>query len=502
MSITPGTLLIKGARVYDHDGDVHQPAVADILIENRRIAAVGSDLGVPDAATEIIHATGKLAIPGFVNAHYHSHDVLAKGMFEDLPLEIWSLYAGPMGANRGREEVRLRTQLGALECLRNGITTVQDMLNLTPMREDYLDTVLEAYADVGIRVVCGIATRDIAPVDTLPFLRQRLPPAVQAIVGTGAGDGYEQIDFIKAQLSRRPSGTSRLHWAVSPSAPQRCTATLLEALSALSRRYDLPVYTHVYESKFQALHARLNYADRDGSFVQLLDDTGLLDRRLTVAHGVWLGEAEIERLADRDVGIALNIMSNFKSKSGIAPISGLRRAGVRLALGCDNCSCSDVQNMFQAMKLFCFLSSVGDPESSEALAADALRVATEGGARTAGLAGEIGALRPGMKADLVLLDLNDPAFVPLNSVARQLVYSETGRAIETVVVDGRVVMRDRKILTVDESALRAELTPAMKTFREDYTRLEEMNRAALPHMRAVYSEALSHDIGLWRHGGR
>lgn len=502
MPVTPGTLLIKSARVYDHDGDVHEPAVADVLIENARIAAVGTDLPVPDGAVEVINATGKLVIPGFVNAHYHSHDVLAKGMFEDLPLEIWSLYAGPMGANRGREEIRLRTMLGALECLRNGITTVQDMLNLTPMREDYLDTVLEAYAEVGIRVVCGIAVRDIAQVDTLPFLRQRLPPAVQAIVGNRADNGHEQIDFIEAQLARHPSGGPLLHWALSPSAPQRCTPSLLEALSELSRRYELPVYTHVYESKFQALHARLNYADRDGSFVQLLDDTGLLDSRLTIAHGVWLGQDEIERLADRDVGISLNIMSNFKSKSGIAPISGLRRAGVRLALGCDNCSCSDVQNMFQAMKLYCFLSSVGDPESNEGLSAEALRVATEGGARTAGLGGEIGALRPGMKADLVLLDLNDPAFVPLNSVARQLVYSETGRAIETVVVDGRVVMRDRKILTVDESALRAAVTPAMKTFREDFARLEETNRSVLPHMRAVYREALSHDIGLWRHGER
>src|SRR5262245_37333192 len=125
-------LLIKGGHVYDHDGDVHRPPVADILIEGGRIAAVGTDLAVEDLH-ETIDARGHLILPGLINAHYHSHDVLCRGLFEELPLEMWLLYTLPLGQNRSKEEVRARTLVGALESIRCGITTVQDMLGLVPL---------------------------------------------------------------------------------------------------------------------------------------------------------------------------------------------------------------------------------------------------------------------------------------------------------------------------------------------------------------------------------
>ncbi len=136
----------------------------------------------------------------------------------------------------------------------------------------------------------------------------------------------------------------------------------------------------------------------------------------------------------------LNHLSNMKLKSGIAPMLDMREAGMRVALGCDNCSGSDVQNMFQAMKMYCRLAAVSDPEPGPPLAHEALRNATLGGARSAMLDDRIGALKPGYKADLVLLDMNDTAYLPYNSAARQIVYSETGRSIDTVMIYGRVVM--------------------------------------------------------------
>lgn len=470
----------------------------DILVEGTRITALGPDLAAQAGpGVAVIDAAGRMAVPGFVNAHYHSHDVLAKGLIEGQPLELWSLHSAPMGANRSREEVRLRTLLGALECLRSGITTVQDMTNLAPLHEDYVDAVLDAYAEAGIRVVCSLAVRDVAPVDTAPYLRERLPPDVQALVGDRASDGRAQLDFIARQIDRRPAG-GRLRWALSPSAPQRCTPALLQGIAQLAERRNLPVYTHVYESKWQALHARRNYRDSGGSYIQFLEDLGLLNERLTIVHGVWLSPEEIDRVAARGAAVALNTLSNLKTKSGIAPIVALRRAGVRLAMGCDNCSCSDVQNIFQAMKLYCLFSAVGDPTAGDEPAAEALRVATEGGARTAGLGSEIGALKPGMKADLVLIDLSDPAFVPFNSAVRQLVYSETGRGIETVIVDGRIVMRDRKITTVDEAALHRDVARAMPAFRKDYDAVVAGIRHALDHMRVVHTHALAQDVGLDR----
>ena len=144
-------LLIRGGQVYDHDGDVHHPGVADILIEGDRIAAVGTNLAA-HGEHDLIDASGRLVIPGLINAHYHSHDTLCRGLFEELPLEMWLLYTIPMGQSRSREEVRARTLVGALESLRCGITTVQDMLGLVPLNHEYTDVVLSAYREAGIRV--------------------------------------------------------------------------------------------------------------------------------------------------------------------------------------------------------------------------------------------------------------------------------------------------------------------------------------------------------------
>jgi 5-methylthioadenosine/S-adenosylhomocysteine deaminase len=155
--------------------------------------------------------------------------------------------------------------------------------------------------------------------------------------------------------------------------------------------------------------------------------------------------------------------------------------------------------MFQAMKLFAGLAAVSTPEPGPPTAADAIRSATLGGARTAGLEGKIGALRPGMAADLAIIDLTDPSFVPLNSVARQLVFTEAGRGVETVIVDGRVVVRDRKITTIDEGALRSEVAELMQGLRKDIDAVIARNRGLLPHLLDAYRRTWAEDIGLNRY---
>ena len=142
-------------------------------------------------------------------------------------------------------------------------------------------------------------------------------------------------------------------------------------------------------------------------------------------------------IAEAGTNVAINPLSNLKTKNGVAPIRKLLEAKINLALGCDNCSCSDAQNIFQAMKLFTYLAAISDPREGPPFAVDAVRAATTGGAKALGLEDEIGSIRPGMCADLVLIDTNDPVYVPFNSAARQLVYGEGGRAVETVIIDGR-----------------------------------------------------------------
>ena len=485
-------LLVRGGQVYDHDGDVHHPAIADILIEDGKIAAIGPKLATDDQH-EVIDAIGRLVVPGLINAHYHSHDTLCRGLFEELTLEAWLLYTLPMGQNRSKEEVRARTLVGALESLRCGITTVQDMLGLIPLNEEYTDVVLSAYRESGIRVVFSPMVSDVPPIAMVRH-KDSLPEDIQEMLGTKALPMGEQLDYLEHQFNRHPAAGTR-HWAVAPFAPQRCTPKMLQGCADLAHKHNLPVYTHVYETRGQALIARELFADHDGSLITYLENNGLLGPRLNIVHSVWISRPEMDRMANAGSGIVLNHLSNLKLKSGIAPVLDLRESGVRLGLGCDNCSGSDVQSVFQAMKLFCLFAAVSDPEPGPALAHEVLRHATLGNARTAGLDGQLGAIKPGYKADMILIDLNDVAYLPYNSAARQLVYTEAGRGVESVIVDGRVVIQERKVKTIDEDALRREVAGLMRHFIADYDKVVESRKRALPYMLEAHRRVWQTDIG-------
>ena len=389
MTNEPSRILIRGGHVYDHDGDVHRPPVRDILIDGDRIASItapDADVGVKTAlaaeaergapgAPVVIEARDHLVIPGLVNAHYHSYDVLQKGLLEDLPFDVWALHSQPVYfGKRSKAELRARVLIGALEALRNGITTIQDMNTLVPRDEETLDTILAAYAEVGIRVVFSIAMRDLAALDIAPFLPPDVPTEVLAIIA-GQAERSRGRDRLRRSPDRAPTRGPRFSWAVSPSGPQRSSRALLDGVCDIAGRHDLPIFTHVYETKAQTAKARDTYGDDGGSMVRYMERVGLFKHRTTIAHGVWLMPAEMEILASQGASLAHNPISNLKLKSGIAPMRRVMEAGVNVALGCDNCSCGDCQNMFQAMKMLCLLAGVTDPSPTGVHAADAIRAA-------------------------------------------------------------------------------------------------------------------------------
>jgi cytosine/adenosine deaminase-related metal-dependent hydrolase len=197
-----------------------------------------------------------------------------------------------------------------------------------------------------------------------------------------------------------------------------------------------------------------------------------------------------------------NPVSNLKLKSGVAPILDLHRAGVDVALGCDNYSCAETQNIFNAMRMLCLLPAVTDPEPGPVDAAYALKAATLAGARAVGLSDKVGAIKPGMTADLMILDLNEPAFVPFNSAARQIVFAEAGRAVETVLVGGRLVVRNRRLVTVDEAALAAEMEKIAPEFRRDAQALATRNTDLLAPLLNANREAWKVPLGFERYIGR
>ena len=212
--------LIRGARIYDHDGDIHQPAIADVLIHGAVIERIAPHIA-PEPGVEVLDAAGKLVIPGFVNAHYHSHDVMAKGLFEELPFDVWMMHSNPKGfGRRSHEEVRLRTLIGAAKSLRNGITTIQDFLTVEPQEEAYVDTVLSAYAEAGIRVVFAIAARDRGALDIAPFIAKNLPEPIQRRLAGADRSARDELDFVAGQIKRLGKVPTAIQtWALAPSGP-------------------------------------------------------------------------------------------------------------------------------------------------------------------------------------------------------------------------------------------------------------------------------------------
>ena len=508
----PRRTLVKGGLLLDANCTDGVPLAADILIEGVRIAAIlprDRDSGGRQPLIEgvqIVDATDRLVTPGFFNAHYHSHDVFLKGWFEPSPLEMWVLNALPRSyAPRSVEEIRLRSLLGAAECVRSGITTIQDMVTLFPLDASRVNAVLSAYDELGVRVVLGLQVADVPPLDTVPYWRETIPASMLDLLKgypLDAAGVPDPLAVIEAFCLGGGRHGDRVKWAIAPSSPERCTPALLGRLATLATRFNLPVYTHIYISRAEALNARMNFGAHGGSLVSFLESVGLLNNRLSLAHGVWLDEREIDMLGRASASVVLNTVSNLKNKNGAPPVRPLIEAGVNLALGCDNCSCTDAQNIFQAMKMTSLLAAISDPRPGPPGAMDMLRAATVGGARTAGLQDELGTLAPGMKADLVLLDLAAPVFVPLNNAARQLVYGECGRAVETVMIDGRLIMEKRRITSISESTLRNAVNEAMERFRTEATRVVDNTRKLAPYLLQADEKTWSHDLGFGRYIGR
>jgi cytosine/adenosine deaminase-related metal-dependent hydrolase len=370
-----------------------------------------------------------------------------------------------------------------------------------PQDEAMVDTVLSAYEEAGIRVVFAVAARDRAALDIAPFIPKELPEAIRKRIAGSDRNAADELGFVAAQIERRGlRPTPRQTWALAPSAPQRCSPELLEGIADLSRQHGLPVFTHVYETRIQAAAAR-----RQPSAPSLLDvlaRAGLMNERINIVHGVWLTPRDIAQIAEAKARVVHNPISNLKLKSGVAPIAELHRAGVDIALGCDNYSCAETQNIFIAMRMLCLLPAVTDPEPHLVNAAYALRAATQGGARAVGLGDQIGALKPGMLADLTILDLNEPAFVPFNSAARQVVFSETGRAVETVLVGGRSVVRNGKLAALDEAALAEAVQAIAPQFRADAHALAGRNADLTDHLLNANRAAWNVPLEFERYIGR
>ena len=459
--------VIRGARVYDALRRHAEPA--DILITGDTIAAVGSPGMKAPAEAKRVDARGMLLHPGLVNAHVHGHGNLAKGMGDLWTLELL-LVAGPwISGNRTAEDKYLSTLIGATEMLMKGCTACYDLTLEIPMpTPEGLDACARAYADAGMRSVVAPMVADASFYEAIPGLIEAMPPALRKEV--------ERFRLAPRKASLAAMRKALRGWkfdydlarpAVAPTIPHHCSDAFLRGCAALANDFGVGLHSHVQESKLQVIVGLQRYGKTQTAH---LDDLGLLGPGFTVAHGVWLDDDDMRRLADRGASVAHNPGSNMRLGSGIADVRGMLERKLNVGIGTDGASSADNLNMYEAMRLASLGSKVQGPDTGQWLTTpEVIQAATVGSARALGFEGKIGRLETGYKADIVFLDLQHPNWLPFNNPTNQLVHTEDGAAVHSVMVGGRMVVEARRPLNVNLRKLARQVESARE-------RLERANR--------------------------
>lgn len=409
----------------------------DLLIEGNRIIRIGEiDEKTLPADTTVLEGRDRAAIPGLINAHTHLYQSMLKGRRDDLPLVDWcERVTFPFvrrvlhraWANGDAGIGRLWSTLGAIEMLRGGITSFIDM-------DMNLDGVIQAWCDVGIRGSAAMTIVDQWVPDDL-----MLPPEQTR---------EQTLELIEKWHRPRAEG-ALVNVFLAPSAPFTCSERMLAWIGEQAERHDLGVVTHVSETAWEVEQS--NALTGHTPLVHL-ETVGLLRRPLVAVHGVHLTEAEIDLARERSVCVVYNPKSNMKLGSGIAPMVALHRAGVPIAIGTDGAASNDLLDLFEEMRCALLLQKVAHEDPTVLGARDAFRFATEMGAEAA--RHDAGTLDEGRLADVVLVDLSAPhVFLLTDDIIPALVYCAKASDVETVIVNGRVVLEDRVLRTVDEKAV-------------------------------------------------
>ncbi len=405
-------------------------AGGSIAIAGATILAVG-DVGAEYEPVETIDCKGRIVMPGLVNAHTHVPMTLLRGLADDLRLDVWLLgYMMPVERAFVRPDfVALGTKLACAEMIRSGTTCFADMYY-------FEDAVAEATAESGMRALCAQTVLKFPAPDAASF--------------------EDSLASARAFITRW-KGHPLIVPGVAPHAPYTCTVEILRACAELACELDVPLHTHLAETAFEVDQSR---RDHGMPVVPWVKKQRLFDARVLAAHCVHVDEGEIRTLKDARVGVAHNPTSNLKLGSGVAPVTKMLELGVAVGIGTDGTASNNDLDMFEEMRLAALVAKGvgGDPTALPAR--DALAMATRIGARAMHAGDVTGSLEAGKRADLIVVDLEQTHHVPRFSrdpgaVYSQLVYAAKSTDVVDVMCDGRWLMRDRRLLTLDEDELRA-----------------------------------------------
>jgi 5-methylthioadenosine/S-adenosylhomocysteine deaminase len=469
--------VVRDGRVLDIAG--HRAEAADLLIEGGIIREIGRPGMAAPADAAAIDARERLLIPGLINAHTHAHGTLMRGRTSDrVSLEVLLTLSAPITAGRTLEDKYLAAQLSAIEMIRKGCTACYDLCVEFPAPTvEGVHAVARAYTDVGLRGVIAPMMADLTLYQALTGLLEAIPePARAQVAQLRAAPWTTSVAACREILGTWPFDRDRVRPALGPTIPLHCSDEFLTACRDLAREFDVGVQTHLAESKTQAVIGRKKYGK---TLTAHLDDLGLLGPRFSAAHAIWLDRDDFRRLAGAGASIAHNPLSNLRLGNGVARVRTMLEAGVTVGIGTDSASSSDTQNMFETTRLAAYLSHISTPDARRWLTSEeALTMATVGSATVLGMQDRIGRLAPGHAADIVFLDLTNIGYVPLNDALLQLVNGESGAAVASVMIDGRLVLDGGRMLTVDEAKVRATAEKAM-------ARLMEANAAGLAFARSL-----------------
>ena len=424
-----GTIVSGGMVVtVDAARRVYNPGA--VAVDGTTIVAVGpaADIASRFKAAQQIDATGSIVIPGLINAHAHAPMVLYRGLADDLRLQEWlEKYIFPAEAKTvSREMVRAGTRLAALEMIQSGTTAYADMYYF---EEEIARTTKAA----GMRGVLGQT-----------IIQFPVPDAKTPAEGLARNEAFIK-EFQKDDL---------IVPAVAPHSPYTLEARDLLNSRALAAKYGVPVLIHVAETESELGSSQKAHSGM--SPVRYLQSIAFFGPRTLINHGVWVDAADMAILRGHGVAVSHNPESNMKLASGIAPVPEYLAQGITVGLGTDGAASNNDLDMFEAMRFAALLHKVktGDPRALPATTA--LEMATINGARALGLESAIGSLESGKRADLAIVSTANARLTPLYDPVSHLVYAARGDDVRTVMVNGRVLMRDRKMLTLDETAILAE----------------------------------------------
>ena len=432
------TTLIENGAIVTVDDAQHVYQQGYLLLEDDRIAAVGpgdAPAALRRTADTTIDATLMAVMPGMINGHSHLFQTFIRGLADDKPLLDWLQAAiWPVAQALTEEDAYVAALVGLVENLRGGATSVIDhqYIHTEPGNDD---GVCQAAEESGIRFLLA---RGWADMDYHPAFME----TAERIVA--------ETTRLRETWQGRANGRIRVEFG--PLIPWGCTDETMTQTHAISQKWGAGTHIHVAETRIEV---DMNLAKRGNRHIEWLADVGALGPDMQLVHSVWLSDHEIDLIARHHAVVVHCPVSNMYLASGVARVPEMRQQGITIALGSDGPGSNNCQDMLEVLKTTALLHKVSTLNAMVLLPEDVLWMACRGGAEAFGQPDLIGSLEVGKKADIVLIDLDTPLAMPVHRVPSAIVYNCSARDVDTVLVDGRILMRHKEILFLDEKALLA-----------------------------------------------